>query len=113
MSDNTMNTLIISLSASVVASVIALLIEYLLIKPLGEAAPDKKAKLGSAILAVASFAIPVILLREFSLRVAAAIGQSFSIAARVEIYANVYAISASMWGLVWITKIRPWMTRRK
>lgn len=107
MSDNIVNTVGVSL----LVAVVVLLIEYLLIKPLGEAPADKKGKIVDAAIIATSFSIPVVLLREAALKVAETVGQSASVAVRVEIYANVYALLVLLWGLGWITRLRPWIIR--
>jgi hypothetical protein len=108
MSDNTVNTVTISL----VVGIAVLLIEYLVIKPLGEAPTDKRRKIVIAAIVAASLSAPVALLREVALKVAETVGQSVSVAARVDIYANVYAILALVWGCGWMTQVRPWLYRR-
>ncbi len=105
MSDSIVNTVIISLVVGIILSVI----EILIIKPLGDAARDKKIKIVVAAIVAASLVVPIFLLREVALKVAEAVGQSVSVAERVDIYANVYAILALVWGGVWIARVRPWL----
>jgi hypothetical protein len=100
------NTIVIGL----IVSIVALLIEYLVIKPLAEAPTDGKRKLAITVIVVISLVVPVVLLREAALTVSEIIGQS--VAARVAWYANLYAFLALGWGCSWTHWIRPWLYGR-
>jgi len=107
MSDD-MNTVVITF----IVGITVLLIEYLVIRRLGEAPTDEKRKIVITVIVVISLVVPVVLLREVALKVAEITGQSLSVVTRIDIYANSYAFLALLWGCGWMYRVRPWLYRR-
>jgi len=100
-----------SLISSVAVAIIILLIEYFIIQPFKSMPISSRKQFIFSAATVFILFLPIIALREISVRFVEMFFQSYAVPTRVEVYASTYAMLVLPWGIVWAVRIRPWILK--
>src|SRR5919109_514729 len=103
-----MENILTALVIAVVSGVLVLLIEYFVLKP--DTAKRKKI-ITAVVLSFFPF-VPLLLFQFLSAQLVAATMMERPEGARIDWYANLYAVFALSWGWFWGAKARPWLRAR-
>ena len=97
---------LITLIITVIGGVIVLFFEYFFLGLVDATA--RKRILVAVLLSFSSF-VPLVLIQLVSVQFVAATMRQRPEAVRVDWYANLYAVTAMLWGWLWGAKVRPWL----
>jgi hypothetical protein len=101
-----MESTLITLAITIIGGTFVLIVEYFVIGLVGATA---RKRIGVALLFTFSLFIPLVILQLGSALFVAVILGQLPQPVRVDLFANLYAVLAMLWGWFWGTKLRPWL----
>jgi hypothetical protein len=96
---------LITLIFTFVGGVLVLFVEYFVPKP----DPAQRKKFWATAVPYLCLVLPLFIFQFLASLIVAATMKNRAEVVRVDWYANLYAVSALLWGWIWGTKVRPWL----
>lgn len=103
-----------SVTGFLILGIVVIIIERFVIEPIKEVVATDSRRWLASLISTAVLVLPMIAIRESAVRIALVFSRQFELDTSVEIdvYSNLYAFIALLWGAAWGIYIRPWVYKR-